>query len=54
MCISIYSVEFFQKMYDVIKFCDDLEILKRQIKVIFILCVNMLEVEIILKFVLVN
>ena len=35
MCISVYDVEFFQKMYDVIKLCDKLEILKRQIKVIF-------------------
>ena len=35
MCISVYGVELFQKMYDVIKLCDQLEILKRQIKVIF-------------------
>ena len=35
MCISVYSVELFQKMYDVIKLCDKLEILKRQKKVIF-------------------
>ena len=35
MCISVYGVELFQKMYDVIKLCDKLEILKRQIKVIF-------------------
>ena len=34
MCISVYGVELFQKMYDVIKSCDKLEILKRQIKVI--------------------
>ena len=35
MCISVYGVELFQKMYDVMKLCDKLEILKRQIKVIF-------------------
>ena len=35
MCISVYGVELFQKMYDAIKLFDTLEILKRQIKVIF-------------------
>ena len=35
MCICEYGVELFQKMYDVIVLCDKLEILKRQIKVIF-------------------
>ena len=43
MCISVYSVELFQKVYDVMKLCDKLEILKRQIKVIF-MC-KVLEVE---------
>ena len=38
MCISVYGVESLQKMYDVIKLCDKLEILKRLIEVI--LCVN--------------
>ena len=28
MCISVYSVNFFQKIYDVIKLCDKLKILK--------------------------
>ena len=35
MCNSVYGVELFQKMYDVMKLCDKLEILRRQIKVIF-------------------
>ena len=35
MYISVYDVDLFQKMYDVIKLCDKLEILKRQTKVIF-------------------
>ena len=36
MCISVCDVELFQKMYDVIKLFDTLEILNRQIKVIFV------------------
>ena len=30
VCLSVYGVELFQKMYDVIKLCDKLEMLKRQ------------------------
>ena len=32
MSISVYGVELFQKLYDVIKLCDKLEISKRHIK----------------------
>ena len=36
MCIPVYGVELFQKMYDIIKLCDKLEMLKRKIKVILL------------------